>query len=100
MFLMPPLQTLRPINIMHNLLPLRPTNPSRLGPRHNASHFIRSGQLGINGRRKRMDQLRPMMIPQPQHGATVGAEIALAGADLLVFLAAVFDRGVLSAVVS
>lgn len=81
---------------MNNLLPLRPTNPRRLRPGHNASHLVRSRQLGINGRRKRMDQFGPMVVPQPQHGATVRAEVALTRADLLVCLAAVFDRGVFS----
>lgn len=41
-----------------------------------------------------MDQFRPMVIPQPEHGAAVGAEVALAGAQLLLRGAARFDGGI------
>ena len=43
-----------------------------------------------------MNQLRPMMIPKPEHGATVRAEIPLRRAALLVRLALVFDCVVFS----
>jgi hypothetical protein len=38
-----------------------------------------------------VDQFGPVVIPQPQHGAAVGAEVPLRGAALLVRCAAVFD---------
>lgn len=41
-----------------------------------------------------MDQFGPMVIPQPEHGAAVGAKVALARADLLLRSAACFDGGI------
>lgn len=92
MLLMPTLQAIPSVRTMHSLLPFRPAHRARLRIRHDTHHLIGSRQLGINSRRKRMNQLGPVMIPKPQHGTTVGAEIPLRRAALLVGRSLVFDR--------
>jgi hypothetical protein len=94
---MPPLDTVITVRLMHALLPLGPPHVRRLGVRQDTDHLVRHGQFGVDSRRERMNQLRPMMIPQPQHRATVRAEIPLRGASLLIRLAAIFDSGVFPA---
>lgn len=94
MLLMPLFQTITRIFLVHLLLPLRPTRPRRLRPSHNANHLIRHRQLGVDRRRERMNQLRPLLVPQPQHGTTVGAEVPLRRTNLLLFGTAGLDRGI------
>lgn len=91
MLLVPVLQTVTAVGVMHALLPFRPTHPVRLRPGHDTHHLIGSGQLGINRRRKRMNQLREVMVPEPKHGAAIGAEIPLRRTALLVRFALVYD---------
>jgi len=91
---MPPLNTILPIHLMHTLLPLRPTHPIRLRPTHNTNHLIRHRQFSINSRSKRMNQFRPVVIPQPQHSTAVRAEVPLRGAAFFLRRAAIFDSGV------
>lgn len=97
--LMPPLQTIPRVivELMHTFLPLGPPHPRRLRPAHDTHHLLRDGQIGINGRGKRVDQFGPVVIPQPQHGAAVGAKVPFRGAALLVWCAAVFDAVVFPA---
>lgn len=47
-----------------------------------------------------MNQLWPVVIPQPQHGTAVGAEVALRRATFLVWSSAVFNSSVFSACMS
>jgi len=90
---MPALQTIPRviIGLMHTLFALGPPHPRRLRPAHDTYHLFWDGQLGINGRGKRVDEFGPVVIPQPQHGAAVGAEVPLGGAAFLVGCTAVFD---------
>ena len=94
--LVPSLQTILAVEFMRTLLPLRPPHPRRLGITHNADHLLRNGQIGINRRCKWMDQFRPVMIPQPQHGTANGAEVAFGWTAFFVTGAAIFDSGVFS----
>lgn len=91
--LMPSLEADTPVvNIIHKLLSFRPLSPSRLRSIHDANHFLWHGQLGVNGRCERVNQFRPMVVPQPKHSATIGAEVPLGGAPLFIGSATVFDR--------
>lgn len=81
---------------MDGFLALWPAHIVRLGAIHDTNHLIRHRQLGIDSWCKRMNQFRPVVIPQPQHRATVGAEASLGRALLLVRRAAVFDCFVFS----
>ena len=72
--LMPLLQTTIRIPFKHDLLPLRPPRPLWLLHREDTHQFLRRRQLRVDGRRERVDQLGPGLVPQPQHGAAVGAE--------------------------
>jgi hypothetical protein len=47
-----------------------------------------------------VNQLRPVVIPQPQHGTAIGAEVAIRLAAFLVWSSAVFDSSVFSAFMS
>lgn len=94
MLLMPTLQTVSPVRVMHGLLPLRPTHPVGLRILHNTDHLVWNRQVRINGRRKRMDQFRPMMIPQPEHGAAVGTEVPLRRTLRLGWFSLILDCGV------
>jgi hypothetical protein len=76
---------------MHTLLPLRPSHPLRLTIPLDAHHLLRHRQLRVDRARKGMDQLRPVVVPQPEHRAAVAAEGALGGAFLCLGGAAVFD---------
>ena len=91
---MPVFQAVLWINIVYLLLPLRPSHPSRLRVLHKADHLIRDRQFGINGRSKRMNELWPMVIPQPKHGAAIGTEIPLRRTDLLIWCASRHDSGI------
>jgi len=83
---------------MHALLPLRPSYPGRLRVCQDTNHLVRHGQIGIDRRGKRVDQFRPMVIPQPEHGTAVGTEVALGRAQFLRGFSAVFDASVFSSV--
>lgn len=96
MLLVPVLQTIIAVDVMHALLPLRPTHPVRLRLLHDTDHLVRNGQLRVDSRCERMNQLWPVMVPEPQHGAAIGAEIALRRTQLLARLAPVFDGVVFS----
>jgi len=92
MFLMPLINT----NIIierhyHLLLPLRPLHPRRRSLPFNTIHLLRHRQLRINRRRKRVNQLRPVVIPQPEHSPAISTEIALRLAFLFGGKTAVFD---------
>lgn len=91
---MPLFQTVLVVRLMHTLLPLGPAHIGGLGVCHDANHLIRHRELGVDGGRKRMDQFGPVVIPQPEHGAAVGAKVPFGGTPLLVGLAAVFDGSV------
>jgi len=43
-----------------------------------------------------VDEFRPVVIPQPEHGTAVGTEVALGRAQFLRVFAAVFDGNVFS----
>ncbi|KAI9673788.1 MAG: hypothetical protein M1829_003906 [Trizodia sp. TS-e1964] len=92
MQLMPPFQALRPILLIHTLLPFGPANPLRLRARQHTHHLRRLGQFRINGGRKRVNQLRPPPIPHPQHRGARRAERALRPTHLLARRPAVRDR--------
>lgn len=98
MLLMPSLDAIIAVGVMYNLLSLRPADIVGLGVRQNAYHLIRCRQLCIDGRRKRMNQFGPVVIPQPQHGAAIRAEAPLRRTSLLVAFASVLDGGVFPAV--
>lgn len=95
MLLMPSLQAVTTIHLMHLLFTFRPSHPRWLRVFHDAAHLIRHGQFRVYGGSKWMDQFRPVVIPQPEHRAAVGAEIALAGTLCFVGGAARFDCGIL-----
>lgn len=100
MLLVPVLQTITAVGVMHALLPLRPTHPIGLRPSHDTNHLIRNRQLRIDSRRKGVNQLRPMMIPEPKHGTAIRAEIPLGRTLLLSRFSLVHDRGVFPALPS
>lgn len=91
---MPLFQTMLVVRLMHALLPLGPAHIGRLGVRHDADHLIRHRELGVDGGRKWVDQFGPVVIPQPEHGAAVGAKVPFGGTPFLAGLATVFDGGV------
>lgn len=82
------------ITIKYLLLPLWPSHPSRLRALHDADHLIRDRQFRVNGRSKRMNELWPMVIPQPKHGAAIGTEIPLRRTDFLIRCASRHDGGI------
>lgn len=91
MLLMPSLNARLPIMLMNALLPLRPANPRRLAVRLDANHLLGHRQVRIDSRRKGMDQLRPGLIPQPEHSCAITTEVAFRGTFFLSRLASVFD---------
>lgn len=94
---MPLLQTpTGPIKLSRRLLPLRPTHPRRLRTTHDTNHLLGNRQVGINRRRKRMDQLGPVMIPQPKHSTTIRAEVAFRRASFFAWGSTIFNRSVFS----
>lgn len=93
---MPSLQTTPSKRLMCTLRSLRPPHPLRLRAAHNTNHLLGNRQIRINCRRERMNQFGIVMIPQPQHGTAVRAEVALRWAALFVRCAACFDCWVFS----
>jgi hypothetical protein len=91
MLFMPPFNAILTVVLMDVLLSLRPANPVRLAVCFHAHHLLRSRQVRINGRRKGMNQFWPCLVPEPEHGGAVAAEVALRAAFLLIGLATVFD---------
>lgn len=85
---------------MRTLTPLRPAHPRRLRTPHNANHLLGYGQIGINRRRKGMNECGEVMIPQPEHGTARRAEVAFGRAVGFVGGAAFFDSGIFSSLVS
>jgi hypothetical protein len=89
---MPPFNTNLAIKtLMHTLLALWPAHPLRLTVPPHTHHLLRHRQLRINRARERMDQLWPMVVPQPEHRAAITAEGALGRAFLCLRRATVFD---------
>lgn len=95
MLFVPLFKTIWPIDIMHYLLPLRPAHPFGFGTLHDADHLIWSRKLGVDGGRKRVNQFGPVVIPQPQHSAAVGAEVSLRGTFRFLGCSSIFDGGIL-----
>jgi len=96
--LVPLFYTILSVLLMHALLPLRPSHPGRLRVCQDTNHLVRHGQIGIDCRGKRVDQFRPLVIPQPEHRTAVGTEVALGRAQFLRGFAAIFDGSVFSSV--
>lgn len=92
---MPILDPLTPVILLtHLLLSLRPAHPVRLARGHYTDHLIGDGQLSIDARSERVDELRPGIIEDPEHRAAIRTEASLRIALLLGFSAAVFDGAV------
>lgn len=94
MLLVPSLKTILTILLVHTLLSLRPPRPRRLRSIHDTHHLVGHRQLRIDCRGKRMNQFRPVVVPEPQHGTAVRAEVPLWGAKLFIWCSAVFDARV------
>lgn len=77
MLLMPPFDAGIAIVLVDTLLPLWPANPVGLAVRFYAHHLLRRGQIRIDSRCKRMDQFWPRLVPQPEHGGAIAAEVTL-----------------------
>jgi hypothetical protein len=84
------------IPFVNGLLPLRPAYPLRLAIGTNTHHLIRNRKLRIDSRSEGMDEFRPALVPNPEHGAAVTAEGALGAASALFRRAARFDCVVFS----
>ena len=74
---MPPFDAGTAIVLVDALLPLWPADPVGLAVRFYAHHLLRKGQICIDSRRKWMDQFWPSLVPQPEHGGAVAAEVTL-----------------------
>lgn len=93
---MPPLNTHIPIiPLTHGLLPLGPSHPLRFTLPQDTNHLLRDGQLRVDRGREGVEQLRPVVVPEPEHGGAGAAEGALGGDFFFVGGAAVFDRRIL-----
>lgn len=75
MFLVPPFNAVVTVDIMHRFLAFGPSYPGWLGISQDTNHLIWGRQIGVDGRCKRMNQLRPMMVPQPEHSTAIGTEV-------------------------
>lgn len=84
LLLMPLFQAVPSKRLVRTLHPFRPPHPLRLRITHNTNHLLGDRQIRINRRRKRMNQLGVVMIPQPQHCTAVRAEVSLRRAALFV----------------
>jgi len=73
-------------------LSLGPPNPIWLAISHDTDHFLRYWQLAINRGGERMDQVRPRLIPDPEHRTAIAAEATFRVAFLLFLGTAILDR--------
>ena len=72
-------------------------HPGRFERQHHVGMARGLGQRAVDGGRERVHQFRPFRAEQPQHGAAVLAEVALAGGAMGGFVAGVLEAGVVDA---
>jgi len=92
MFLMPAFDRLGPVVLVHFLVALRQTHVIRFRVRFDAYQGLWGLEFRrVNGRRKRVQQLGPSLVIQPQHTRTLGTKIPLGRRDPFVWSISIHD---------